>query len=550
MTSQLLDRPSASSAEGSLVGSEVPRIWTRPLRELTPETSLGYSVIEFSEKFLFIELFPWQKWLLIHALELRPNGRLRFRNIIVLVARQNGKSTLSIVLSLWAMYVLGIKTILGTAQDLDTAEEIWQTAVDLVYELDDDTDEPVRPELFKLARKDPIRVNGKKAFVLRTGERYKVKAANRKAGRGLTGDLILMDELREQQNWDAWGAITKTTMARPNAQVWAMSNAGDVTSVVLRYLRAKAHAPLGDPDDLRNDQQLAMFANEDAVKIDPAKNDLAIFEWSAPPGIDKWDRSGWVLSNPSLGYLIEEDTIASACATDPEHVFRTEVLCQWPDGSISGPFPPGAWEKGYIELSEEELEEGVPGPDKRLQFPVWAAVDVSGDRSQASICIAGYREDGAVQVELAAQRAGTQWIRSWLAERAGSLIGVTGQTNGAPISKLLEQLTLDHERGEDEEDYFPVPVTPWRNADLTGASGIVFDAIRRNLIAHHRQASLDRAAAMAITKKSGDTWLFDRLNSPVDISPLIAFTAAYWALTEREAPEAVSEYETGRLEVI
>ena len=49
-----------------------------------------------------------------------------------------------------------------------------------------------------------------------------------------------------------------------------------------------------------------------------------------------------------------------------------------------------------------------------------------------------------------------------------------------PISKLLEQLTLDHERGEDEEDYFPVPVTPWRNADLTGASGIVFDAIRRN----------------------------------------------------------------------
>ena len=143
MTSQLLDRPSASSEEGSLVGSEVPRIWTRPLRELTPETSLGYSVIEFAEKFLFIELFPWQKWLLIHALELRPNGRLRFRNIIVLVARQNGKSTLSIVLSLWAMYVFGTKTILGTAQDLDTAEELWQTAVDLVYELDDEL-RPIR----------------------------------------------------------------------------------------------------------------------------------------------------------------------------------------------------------------------------------------------------------------------------------------------------------------------------------------------------------------------------------------------------------------------
>jgi phage terminase large subunit-like protein len=82
-----------------------------------------------------------------------------------------------------------------------------------------------------------IRVNGKKALVLKTGERYKVKAANRRAGRGLSGDVMLLDELREHQSWDAWGAITKTTMARAMALVLALSNAGDATSVVLRYLR-------------------------------------------------------------------------------------------------------------------------------------------------------------------------------------------------------------------------------------------------------------------------------------------------------------------------
>jgi hypothetical protein len=55
-------------------GITTPRIFTPPLRELTPETSNGYAVIEFAEKFLHVHLFPWQKWLLIHGLELLPDA--------------------------------------------------------------------------------------------------------------------------------------------------------------------------------------------------------------------------------------------------------------------------------------------------------------------------------------------------------------------------------------------------------------------------------------------------------------------------------------------
>ena len=58
----------------TLVGSEEPRIFTPPLRELTPETSLGFSVVEFAEEVLEIQLLPWQRWFLIHALELREAG--------------------------------------------------------------------------------------------------------------------------------------------------------------------------------------------------------------------------------------------------------------------------------------------------------------------------------------------------------------------------------------------------------------------------------------------------------------------------------------------
>ena len=100
-------------------GNEQPRIFTPPLRQLTPDTSLGYEIIDFAEQILEIALIPWQKWLLIHAFEVvdLPNEdwRLRFRNVQVLVARQNGKTTLGCVIALYFLYQLEVGLVLGTA---------------------------------------------------------------------------------------------------------------------------------------------------------------------------------------------------------------------------------------------------------------------------------------------------------------------------------------------------------------------------------------------------------------------------------------------------
>jgi hypothetical protein len=86
---------STNSERRVLLGSEVPRIWTHPLRDLDDEAnSLGHEVVEFSEKVLEIPLLPWQKWLFVHGLELKPNGNYRFRTVLVLVPRQCGKTTL------------------------------------------------------------------------------------------------------------------------------------------------------------------------------------------------------------------------------------------------------------------------------------------------------------------------------------------------------------------------------------------------------------------------------------------------------------------------
>lgn len=511
---------SRPSAEPKRFGYETPRVFTPPLRRLTPKTSLGFSAIEFAEDVLQFSLFPWQKWLLIHALEVLPDGSFRFRNVVVLVARQNGKSTLSIVLSLWSMYVLGRPLVIGTAQDLDVAEEIWQGAVDIVEET---------PELDDLKDR-VVKVNGKKSLELKTGERYKVKAANRRAGRGLSGDLILLDELREHQSWDAWGAITKTTMARADAQVWALSNAGDASSIVLRYLRKMAHATLGDPDGINGADDPTAVAAEDEPDEDievGEEDSLGIFEWSAPPGCDVWDRDGWAMANPSLGYSITERTVASACKTDPEWVFRTEVLCQWSDGTLEGPFPPGTWDAGRDEGSRV-------APD----VPVTLCVDVSWDRSTSHIGLAGRREDGLLHVEVIASRAGTDWVIPWLTssdrqERIRTA-PVVVQANGAPASSLVDAMS---EAG--------IKVTEWKGSELGAATGSFYDLVRetrRNTktgriesgVAHIPQPNLDVAAATAVVRPLTDAYVWDRKKSPTDVSPLIAVTGAAWFVNAQQ----------------
>ncbi|WP_460994416.1 terminase large subunit domain-containing protein, partial [Sinomonas soli] len=477
-----------------------------PLRPLTPETTLGYDVIDFARDVLHVDLFPWQKALLLRMLELLPDGTLRFRTVVVLIARQNGKSTLSQVLALWFMIVWGWPLVLGTAQDLETAEEVWQGAVDLVEE-----DEGLS-ELLKRV----VKVNGKKALELTNNTRYKVKAANRKAGRGFTGNLIMLDELREHQNWEAWGAITKTTMAQAEALVLALSNAGDNTSVVLGYLRKMAHEAVGDPDGICEELAAAAvgptlldveglqddgeeFDEDDLEGFEQDEDTLGLFEWSAPPGCDKRDREGWAHANPSVGWNpgFTERTIAAACKTDPEWVFRVEVLCQWPDGVLGGPFPPGAWDA--CKNTPETLPDGTQriAEADRIVGKVWAGVDQSHDRSMTYLAFGGWRADGTPQVEIVAARHGSDWVKGYLMDpkRRERVTALAGQSKGAPISPLLAQLAEDAE--------FDVPVVEWAGSDLTAGWADVFDSVRDGTVRVNPQPVLDIAAATAVLKVFG-----------------------------------------------
>lgn len=525
--------------DGKRFGDAAPRVFTPPLHPLeprSPETerwTLGYDVVDFARDVLQMPLYPWQEWFFVHALELRADGSFRFKTLLLLVARQNGKSTISLVLGLFVLFILRWSTVLGVAQDLDTAEEILELATELVNAVDEDDDEesPLRPWLAEQVAK-VVAINGKRSLQLKGRRRWKVKAASRGAGRGFSGDLILFDELREQKNWLAWGAITKSTMARPHALILALSNAGDILSAPLKHLRRIAHLALGDPDGIGELSALERFAlGEDAAAPDGEGDDsLFIAEWSAAPGRAKTDRDGWCEANPSLGYMIEERTIAGACHTDPEWVFRTEVLCQWPDGAIEAPFPAGTWDA----CANSPLD-GPTGPmlspDDMLVGPLAACIDVTDDNSRAHITVAGFRADGVPQVEHRVSRVGTHWVEAYLSDPKvrRRLIGVTGQERGAPVSAVLAQLAASPD--------FKVPVVPCGGQDMLN-SYVDFDKlVVGGGVRHNAQPALDAAAQVAAKRRLGGVDVLDRRNSPVDASPLIAAVGAVWLL---QHPPAVA----------
>jgi hypothetical protein len=177
-----------------------------------------------------------------------------------------------------------------------------------------------------------------------------------------------MDELRQQQSWRPWSALTKTAIARPNAMILGFSNAGDDQSVVLNAVRGTALSGVDDS--------------------------LGIFEWSGDDGCAIDDESQWAQACPSLGYgLVTMASIRSASHSDPPAVFRTEVLCQRV-GSLDAAVDVAAW----------SASADPEGSLHAVRDRVVVCLDVSGDGAHVSLVGAAVMPDTRVRVEV---------IRAW-----------------------------------------------------------------------------------------------------------------------------------------
>ena len=491
------------------MGKTEPRLFTPPLRELTPATSLGFACVEYAKSVLKKSLYPWQEWALIHGLEivgeLGGDWKFRFRTVLYLISRQNGKTVLSEVIASFFLNVLCVDSIFGTSLSLDKAEEVWEAVVQ-----DQESIPVLSAELHRVGR-----TNGSKKLVLTGLRQYKVGAPTRRAGRGDSNDLVMLDEIREQRDWETWAASVASTNAKPNGLVVCFSNAGDPDSIVLRQLRAQA---------------ISTITGKDAVDFDGNVDGstLGLFEWSSPDGAKTDDMVALAQANPALGYgYLTERALLSNRATFPENKFRSECMCQQVETILPQPFPDGAWSASLDSFSHI-------APESEIYF----GIDLSQNRRWTVIAAAGFREDGNMHIEVVARQIGTEWAYKWFEERQKTKpMNLAFQGRGCPVVGLAEQIcTLPN-----------VNRMPIEGGELSASWGRFWDAIAANepesnrgglKIFHLSQPVLDAPAkTMQLRSLGGGVELPDRIKSPDDPSPMIACFVAFAAATQTRKQE-------------
>jgi phage terminase large subunit-like protein len=292
-------------------------------------------------------------------------------------------------------------------------------------------------------------------------------------------------------------------MAREYAQVWAASNAGDSTSVVLAYLRKQAHFELGDPDGING---------SDVPDADAMESSLGIFEWSATPGVDVRDRDGWAQANPSLGHTgLNERALVAALAA-PESKFRTENLCQWVDTMREGVFPPGVWEANQVDDSFRVSGSPVVAVDTR-----------TGMRQSYAVVVAGM-SDGFDLVDVARYELGmdAQWADDYI---VSEVAGICSRLN---VDRVVVDKFGENAHLIPKFEEVGLTVTRLDTADMRGGAVGFTDALINGRVKHKGQEPLSVAVLGAEKRSSGEGFLWSQARSSTDITPLRATTAAWW----------------------
>ena len=286
--------PTRGPKKKPLVGAVKPRICTPFLKG----ASKIDEVAELAEK-IGMPLLDWQLLVLEDMLRVDAKGDFRRKTMGLLIARQNGKTHLARMLILAHLFLWDSKMVIGMSSNRNMALDTFRQVANAIMDND----------FLKDQVKQIRYANGQESITTLKGNRYQIVAATRDGSRGLTANFLFIDELREISE-EGWKAARPTTRAT-GGQTLVCSNAGDAYSVVLNDLRERA---LSYPSPT-----------------------LGWYEYTAPPHCKVDDRNAWAMANPSLGKLIDEETLEEAVATNPINNTRTEMLCQWVD-SMTSPF--------------------------------------------------------------------------------------------------------------------------------------------------------------------------------------------------------------------
>jgi hypothetical protein len=242
-----------------------------------------------------INLYPWQERAAKYLTAKASTGKWLYREVAVIVARQNGKTKLLVPLIMQRL--LAGQKVMHTAQNAKLPREVHEEVATLLQE-HFPNDLPKKRAISYAVGHEEIRLIG--------GGKYRIVAPTKGGARGPSNDLVIVDELREMEDHGFIGAAKPTLTVSKKPQMVYLSNAGTEDSAVLNALKARS-------------------------ETDPV---LAYLEWSASPGRAADDIQGWAEANPTLGHdpaILEtlETEYRTNMIAGTLAIFETEHLCRW-----------------------------------------------------------------------------------------------------------------------------------------------------------------------------------------------------------------------------
>jgi hypothetical protein len=332
--------------------------------------------------------------------------------------------------------------------------------------------------------------------VLTTGQRLLFPARSKGSLRGFSADCLFLDEGQILGD-AAWQASQPTISARPNPQTWFFGT---------------PPTPLDDS---------AVFSRMRLGGLEGKDHRLCWCEWSAEANSSPDDEAAWAQANPALGIRISVDAIRDERESMDEDGFARERLGMW-TGTASGSVIDA---QSWLSVADEA---------SRAVDRFALAVDVSPDRTVASVSFAGQREDGSWHVELDETRNGVGWLVGYLVERCErNPIRTVVIDAASPAASIVDDL---EQRG--------VHVTTTQSRQMAAACGQFYDGVMDAWLHHIDQPQLNLALSVARKRSLGDAWAWNRKNAASDITPIVSATLALWgaqssSVTEPKKPSPV-----------
>lgn len=428
-------------------------------------------------------LMPWQRLVADVMGEFDERGRPAYRDIVVTIPRQSGKTTLALAVQVQrAVGWLEPQQIAYTAQDGGSARR----------KLKDEQMPLLERHKKTLGIERFLRANDNTGIVFRNGSRIIVLSSSAEAGHGLTLDLGIKDEYWQDEDDRRDQAMSPAMITRPAAQMLTISTVG----------KHDGPTPFN-----------TLIARGRAAVESDQRHGIAYFEWSADPDADPDDPLTWYSCMPALASgHVELEAVRHERETRTDENFRRAYLNIIPTTLDNSPIPPQVWGAAC-------------DPNSAAARILCIAVDVAYGGGRSSVAVIGERSDGHLHAVVTKNAPDTNWLLDEVqALRKDTGVPVVMDTAGH-VSFVAQQFQAAN-----------IEPSLIGAREMTAACASLVDTLKRRHVFHIDQAELNSAVAGASKRGLGDAWAWSRKSSSVDISPLVAVTLAAWGAQQLQAP--------------